>query len=175
MKAHVFFALVSATLPALAAGAGEPTKDQGRIIACSEIADAATRLACFDAESKRLGAATGTKTDTPAPPSAGGSATGSGTTSLPSLGEEQLRRNDSSAEREEQSLQAKIAETRRGSGGLYYVTLDNGQMWRHEEGSMAPYLRKGAAVTITSASLGSYRMTLDAGSSKNWVRVTRIR
>jgi hypothetical protein len=41
---------------------------------------------------------------------------------------------------------------------------------------MANYLNPGEAVTITRASMGSYRLTLDsAGNGKSWVRVTRVR
>jgi 23S rRNA pseudouridine2605 synthase len=58
---------------------------------------------------------------------------------------------------------------------VYLVTLDNGQVWRHEDGGMAPYLVPGDAVTISRGAMGSYRLTRDAGKSKDWVRVTRVR
>jgi hypothetical protein len=72
-------------------------------------------------------------------------------------------------------LQARIAGTRKATGGLYLIILDNGQTWRHESGSMEPYLKVGEAVTIRKGTLGSHRLTLDSGQSKNWVRVTRVR
>lgn len=186
MKARVLVVMVSAAVPALAAGAAAAAQNQGGIAACSAITDPAARLACFDAESARLDSNSGAKVEapaapvrpapeapasrsTPAPPTAATS-----TPAVPTLGEEQLRRNDSSPQNQE-TLKAKISETRRGSGGVYFVTLDNGQVWRHEEGSMAEFLRPGSAVTISRASMGSYRLTLDAGSARNWVRVTRVR
>jgi outer membrane biosynthesis protein TonB len=188
MNARLIVAMVSATLPALA-DAAEVTQDPGRITACSAIADAAARLACFDAESARLDPSAGAKVETPppvrpapespaappAPPTTPPAATAGPTpTPKPTLGEEQLRRNEPAREAV-QSLEAKIAETRRSTGGIYYVTLDNGQVWRHEEGSMAEYLRPGDAVTIQRAALGSYRLVLDGGRSKSWIRVTRVR
>lgn len=90
------------------------------------------------------------------------------------FGEEQLGGRAQLPE-EEATLQARITETRKATGGLYLVILDNGQVWRHETGSMAEYLRAGEAVTIRRAGLGSYRLTLDAGRNKDWIRVTRIR
>lgn len=90
------------------------------------------------------------------------------------FGEEQIRGRVQEPE-QEAALQARITESRRSTGGVYVVTLDNGQVWQHEMGSMADYLRVGEAVTIRRASLGSYRLTLDDGRDKNWVRVTRIR
>jgi Neuraminidase (sialidase) len=93
-----------------------------------------------------------------------------------SLGEEQLKaRNQAQVAPEQASLQGRITDARRGAQGTYLLTLDNGQVWRHEQGSMADYLRPGETVTITRASMGSYRLTLDSGSKKNWVRVTRLR
>jgi hypothetical protein len=93
-----------------------------------------------------------------------------------SVGQEQLRRrNIEDAVEEPKVLHARITDARRGSGGVYLLTLDNGHVWRHEQGSMAAYLKVGEAVTIRPASLGSYRLTLDSGNSKNWVRVTRVR
>jgi septal ring-binding cell division protein DamX len=92
------------------------------------------------------------------------------------LGEEQLKgRNQVQAAQEQASLQARITQAGRGGQGTYLITLDNGQVWRHDQGSMASYLTPGEAVTITRASMGSYRLTLDSGSKKNWVRVTRVR
>jgi hypothetical protein len=92
------------------------------------------------------------------------------------LGEEQLKgRNQVQIAQEQASLRGRITQAGRGGQGTYLVTLDNGQVWRHEQGAMADYLTPGAAVTITRASMGSYRLTLDSGSKKNWVRVTRVR
>lgn len=91
------------------------------------------------------------------------------------LGEEQLRRRSQSADADVQQLQVRITEARKGASGTYLVTLDNGQVGRYEEGSMAEYLRPGGAITIRPGSLGSYRLSLDEGRAKNSARVTRER
>jgi hypothetical protein len=57
----------------------------------------------------------------------------------------------------------------------FILYLDNGQAWRHQDQVLGEYLRQGEAITISRAALGSYRLTRDAGSTKNWIRVTRIR
>jgi hypothetical protein len=57
----------------------------------------------------------------------------------------------------------------------FIVYLDNGQAWKHQDVVLGEYLREGEAITISRAALGSYRLTRDAGKSKNWIRVTRIR
>jgi len=63
-----------------------------------------------------------------------------------------------------------------GSSRTYNLFLDNGQVWRHENSHLGSYLREGEAITITKASgLGAYRLTRDAGSPKDWIRVTRVR
>lgn len=79
------------------------------------------------------------------------------------------------AEKEEEALHARITEMRRSGSSAFLVTLDNGQVWRHENETQGEYLRIGEPVTITKAALGSYRLTRDAGAAKNWIRVTRIR
>ena len=62
-----------------------------------------------------------------------------------------------------------------GSSRTYNLFLDNGQVWRHENSDLGTYLKDGDAVTITKGTMGSYRLTLDAGKAKNWIRVTRVR
>lgn len=161
----------------------------GRVLACAGIESAIARLDCFDRESRPLiqaRGATGSAASTPppvvvappapvaAPPSSVVAAPPSAAT--PSLGEEQLKSRDRPEESTAPSeMRAHIETLRNGSGGVYFITLDNGQVWRHESGGMADYLSPGAAVTISKAALGSYRLTLDAGRSKNWIRVSRVR
>lgn len=76
---------------------------------------------------------------------------------------------------EERQLQAHISSVRSLPPDAYLVTLDNGQSWRHENMRQAEFLKVGDAITITRASLGTYRLTRDAGDAKNWIRVTRVR
>lgn len=158
--------IVTSLLPTLVTGQTPPSA-RDALLACSSIREGVARLDCFDAAAvaqRGQGVA-------PVPPPAVAPPEQSS-----SIGEEQLRRrNTEDAVEESRILHARITEARRGSGGVYLLTLDNGHVWRHEQGSMAAYLKVGEAVTIRPASLGSYRLTLDSGNSKNWVRVTRVR
>jgi hypothetical protein len=58
---------------------------------------------------------------------------------------------------------------------MFNLYLDNGQVWRHEDSVQGEYLRDGEAITIEKGALGSYKLTRDAGKSRNWIRVTRVR
>jgi hypothetical protein len=147
MKTCIAAIALAAALPAAAA---EPATAVERVLSCADITDAAARLACFDrsAAAAREPRAPATPANPPTQPK---------------------------APAEVETLQAHITATRKASGGLYLIILDNGQTWRHESGSMEPYLKVGEAVTIRKGSLGSHRLTLDSGQAKNWVRVTRVR
>jgi hypothetical protein len=91
------------------------------------------------------------------------------------LGDEQLPVDRQSARQaEELALTARITGLDK-AGSAFFVSLDNGQVWRHENSAQGEYLKMGESVTITRAALGSYRLTRDAGQAKNWIRVSRVR
>jgi hypothetical protein len=183
--------LAAAAVPALTA---EPAVE--RLVDCAAIPDATQRLACFDREIAPLARAASAgrsrasgslavnppvvagPSAAPAVPPAATSAPTPATAARPtrdSFGDEQLRPEDRETAREEQILHARIERLRNVTAVQSIVYLDNGQAWRHEDQANGAYLRTGDAVTIRKATLGSYRLTRDAGSSKNWIRVTRIR
>ena len=92
------------------------------------------------------------------------------------FGDEQLRPKDrAEPPAEEQVLHARIERLRTVTTSQFIVYLDNGQAWRHEDVVNGEYLRVGDAVTLTKGALGSYRLTRDAGNSKNWIRVSRVK
>lgn len=72
-------------------------------------------------------------------------------------------------------VKARIVNVRDAGAGTFVVSLDNGQSWRHEDEYLGSYLRQGEAVTITRSTMGSHRLTRDAGKAKEWIRVTRVR
>ena len=72
-------------------------------------------------------------------------------------------------------MHANIERLRTVAASQFVIYLDNGQAWRHEDQVQGEYLREGEAITISKGTLGSYRLTRDAGKAKNWIRVTRIR
>jgi len=179
--------LVLATC-AVAAGAAEPAPPAERLLACADLADQSARLACFDREVAPLvRARREPQTRAPAPsvaapvaapraastpPVAPAPAAAAAT---PAFGSEQLKPIEKGSAASTEILHARITASTRGGQGTYLVTLDNGQVWRHEEGSQMEYLKVGEAVTITRAALGSYRLTIDSLNSGKWVRVSRVR
>lgn len=168
--------MVSLVLAAIAtqAGAAQPTSID-KLVDCATVSSSQERLACFDREVAPFArarppapAATSPRVVAVAPPPAAATAS--------SFGEEQLApksRKDTAQEPE--ALHARIDRVRAAGTGVFLVSLDNGQTWRHEDESNGSYLREGDAITITKGTLGSYRLTRDAGSSKSWIRVTRVR
>jgi hypothetical protein len=191
MKAAcISFLIGGVTTAAVAAGAAAP--DAERLLTCYEMKDAGARLQCFDRAVAPLAQPAAARTQPPAtvaapvsprvtpsvtpqvtPPAAAPAAPAA---SLPEFGQEQLKLKDQSASSQGSlSLSARIASMRKGGQGIYFITLDNGQVWSHEASAQADYLVIGETVTISRAALGSYRLTRDAGKSKNWIRVNRVR
>jgi hypothetical protein len=150
---------------------------------CAAIAETRGRLACFDRLAEPYGARPTEQTVRSAPATAPASAPATiaappmpVSPSAGSFGEEKLSsqvRPD--LPEEERRLQARIRSLRSLPPDAFLVTLDNGQSWRHENIRQAEFLKVGDAITITRASLGTYRLTRDAGDAKNWIRVTRVR
>jgi hypothetical protein len=98
------------------------------------------------------------------------------TTPAPSFGQEQLAREQRPApEKEDPTLHARLTSQKSAGPGLFNLYLDNGQVWRHEDQVLGPYLKDGEAITIEKGALGGYKLTRDAGKSRNWIRVTRVR
>jgi hypothetical protein len=152
-----FAAVILAASPTLAAVPPAPSASPQ--VACADITDAAMRLECFD----RSVAGARVPPATSAPPDVSPTA------------EKEPKQHMQSEDHAADTVRARISGTRKANGGVYVITLDNGQTWRHESGSMEPYLKLGEAVTISKATFGSYRLTIDSGNSKNWIRVTRVR
>lgn len=188
--------VVSLVLVAVACPAFPAETSMDRLVRCTDIKDSRGRLACFDREIAPLASTRSSPAPTPAntpPPSAPvvrntapvpvpvpapapTPATPSAPLPTSSFGQEQLAPKFRAAvPEEEQTLHARIERLRTVTASDFIIYLDNGQAWRHEDQVQGAYLRQGEAVTISRAALGSYRLTRDAGSSKNWIRVTRIR
>ena len=64
-----------------------------------------------------------------------------------SFGEEQLdpKRRASQPDEADLTLHARITELRKIGASAFAVTLDNGQVWRHEDAHLGSYLREGRA------------------------------
>lgn len=158
-----------AVLAACQAGAAQPPlRITDALADCGAIADSARRLACFDELAApylapgQVSPASPVRPASPAradsPPSPARSAEPAAT-SAPQSG----------------AISARVASQRALPPDSFLVELDNGQRWRHEDVRQAEFLKAGDAVTITRSTLGTWRLTRDAGDAKNWIRVTRVR
>ena len=179
---------VSTLLIALAsAQALAQTASPERLAECASIKDSKQRLACFDKETAPLAApkpqtapASSTRTPPPAAPAPAPRAPPPAAAlpappPTPSLGEEQLSSKSKKSAPQNLEMHAHVSRQRDTGGGTFVIYLDNGQAWRHEEEYLGSLLVEGEAVTITKGTLGSYRLVRDAGSTKQWIRVSRIK
>lgn len=202
MQKRIVILAVGASLAMPAVQAAGLSLDQ--LVACAAITESSARLACYDREVAPLArqvAAPGPSSasrqpaaPTPVPAAStaplpvpgptvsatpiarGPAAPAAPATPAPSFGDEQLsRERRPAAAAEEQVLHAHLTSQSPAGGGLFNLYLDNGQVWRHQDQMLGPYLRDGEAITIEKGALGSYRLTRDAGKSRNWIRVTRVR
>ena len=167
-----------ATVEASAASLSED-----HLVACARMTDSAARLACYDREVAPLARkvaeparAPSPAVPVPAPAAATVPTPAPATTPAPSFGQEQLTREQGPAAKEEEvALHARLSSQKSVGPGLFNLYLDNGQVWRHEDQVLGSYLKDGDAITIEKGALGSYKLTRDAGKSRNWIRVTRVR
>lgn len=173
--------LLMAALPASALS-GEPASPvENELARCAGMQDTRQRLSCFDrlAEPYRARPSESVARSAPAPAAPAplpAAPSVQATVNAGSFGEEKLSsRSKAEFPEEERRLQARITSVRSLPPDAYLVTLDNGQTWRHENMRQAEFLKEGDAITITRASLGTYRLTRDAGDAKNWIRITRVR
>lgn len=141
---------------------------------CAEIEDNAERLACYDAENTSS-VSVPDEASAPSPPDTTASQPPEGTSagsSTPvaapdpdSFGKEEPL--DTSKE----YIEATIVEIKK-SGLVYYLRLDNGQVWREVEDSTLRF-REGRKVTITEGILNSFDLQME-GQNKI-AKVRRIR
>ncbi len=188
MQKHLVMLAVGLTLSTVGARAASPAIDS--LVACAGISDSTARLACFDREVAplaRVGAATVPATPPRAaqtrpvpvptvPPTPVARAPAQPASATPSFGDEQLSREQRPASTAaDLTLHARLTSQKPVGGGYTNLYLDNGQVWRHQDQVLGAYLRDGDAITIEKGALGSYKLSRDAGKSRNWIRVTRVR
>jgi len=141
---------------------------------CAGIEDNAERLACYDAKNSPSASlpdeasASSSPDSTVSPKSGRESAESTAPVAAPdpdSFGKEEPY--DTSKE----YIEATIVEIKK-SGLIYYLRLDNGQVWREVEDSTLRF-REGRKVTITEGILNSFDLQME-GQNKI-VKVRRIR
>jgi hypothetical protein len=140
------------------------------LMACRGLADAVSRLACFDREAAALALVS------PVAPAAQAAP-------VPMLDPQQKFGLSQSAiaareakagspSTEPSTIRAKLVQVAAGADGRLVFTLDNDQVWRQlgVEGELLA--RQGAGVTISRGVFGSYWFELDSGRG---CKVTRLR
>lgn len=76
------------------------------------------------------------------------------------------------ARREElQQITGKVISVSQAKGGLLELALDNDQVWRQQDDERTLIIQTGDSVTISRASLGTFRITDKRGRSARFRRV----
>ena len=131
------------------------------IRACVSLRKDAERLACYDRAVAHIesGAATGAEL-TPE------NMFGGSTAITPPPG------HQNQTEREElQQITGKVVSVSRTVNGLVELRLDNDQVWRQHDSGTTLTIETGDSVTISRASLGTFRLTDKRGRSSRFKRV----
>jgi hypothetical protein len=126
---------------------------------CRAIAEAAARLACYDAMPSRAVPAAPPGATSPGPAAA---AAAPAPTVVPSFG--QQRRD------EPQTITSQIAGVFEGWGPRSRITLANGQVWQVDDGSEGVYFLQSPKVTVRRALMGGFQMEIEGAR-----RVPRVR
>lgn len=139
---------------------------QAELARCAAKPTAAEKLACYES-----------LTVVPEPSAAGAAAASAApvpdtrSTVPQDLGEEQLERQEESAEADAAAMTAVVREVSESRSGRLYFHFSNGQVWRQIEPRRFRYPKdREFAVTITQGMLGEYRLRV-AGEGP----MTRIR
>ncbi len=76
------------------------------------------------------------------------------------------------SQREElQQITGKVVSVGQSQGGLMELALDNDQVWRQQDDGTTLIIQTGDSVTISRASLGTFRITDKRGRSGRFKRV----
>jgi hypothetical protein len=152
-------ALVGAILYVHVSQAAEALPEAMR--ACVTLKRDAERLACYDRAAASLEAGSGGATAT-SPENMFGAHTA--LTPKP--------KDPPEAKREElQQITGQVVSVGHSQTGLMELALDNDQVWRQHDGEAALIIQTGDSVTISRASLGTFRITDKRGRSARFRRV----
>jgi hypothetical protein len=158
-----------------AAGAGSATAQAvdgatplEPVYACAAIAAPEARLACFDREVAALKAGEQggqfTAIDAGRVAEIQRESFGFAIPSLPKIALPRLGGDAKDAAGPDQ-VSAVLAGVRKTPDGKLSFTLENGQVWRQIDAAKNNRAKKGAAVTVRKAALGSYQMSFGSGAA----------
>ena len=157
MKSVVVALLLLAT-----AGADLRAAEAGQARNCTRIADNTARLLCYDAA---FAASAVTITSTAAVPVS--------VSPAPEFGDRgQLHGEPQARESLPKRVDFRILKADTLAGGLFRLTMKNGQVWVTKQADWALNFEKGEVVTIQRMALGGYRVS-HAGQGRD-VAVTRV-
>jgi hypothetical protein len=128
--------------------------------ACKSLRKDVERLACYDRTIAHIESGAGSEATLTPENMFGGS-----TAIAPPAG-------IATPEREElKQIAAKVIAVSRNVNGLLELRLDNDQIWRQQEADVTLIIETGDSVTISRASLGTFRLTDKRGRSSRFKRV----
>lgn len=161
-RAGLNLAVISGLLSALLAHSAQAAEDAA-LQRCRAIAEAAARLACYDAmPSRALSAAPPVAAASPAAAAVAAAAAAPAAAVVPGFG--QQRRD------EPQTITSQIAGVFEGWGPRSRITLANGQVWQVEDGSEGVYFLQSPKVTVRRALMGGFQLEIEGAR-----RVPRVR
>lgn len=170
MRAYFKSAILLASLASAPAMAGPdkqgvPPEVIHSVLECRLIADSIQRLACFDRNVTSLDSAVQNK-DVLVMDQA------SVKQMKQSLFGLDLNKSNifAKAEDEVKWIDSRLLSAQRGKDGRYRLSLEDGSVWVQTDNYFIPDPRKGAAIQVRKASLGSYFARIDEGVS---IRVKR--
>ena len=158
-KFHVAGALAGALLFIQGSHAADALPEP--IKACVSLRKDSERLACYDKAVAHI--ESGAATDAALSPE---NMFGGSTAITPPPGPQ------NQAEREElKQITGKVVSVNRTVNGLIELRMDNDQVWRQQETDTTLVIEIGDSVTISRASLGTFRLTDKRGRSSRFKRV----
>ena len=159
MKVLPMCALLGAILHVHVSQAAEALPEAMR--ACATLKRDAERLACYDRVAAGIDA--GADNATASSPE---NMFGAHTALTPKP------KDPPEAKREElQQITGQVVSVGHSQNGLMELALDNDQVWRQQDGEVTLIIQTGDSVTISRASLGTFRITDKRGRSARFRRV----
>lgn len=158
MKFLIPIAASTALLFTPVARSAEPLPEH--LKTCISLSRDAERLACFDRAMIEMQG--GTKEPAPSPENMFGA---NAAINAASGAKQPTRREDL------QQITGVVTSLRHADDGMIVVDLDNGQSWRQQDQEVALMIAAGDTVTVTRATLGTFRIADKRGRSARFRRV----
>lgn len=160
MRRQMNHSMAAAVLGALLSmqGAGAADVLPEAIRACAAMRNDVERLVCYDKAVAHIESGSAA----PSPENMFGAST--------ALAPERKVERENKAT-ELQQITGTVVSLSRSSGGMLTLTLDNEQVWRQTDADVSPTIEIGDSVTISRASLGTFRLVDKRGRTSRFKRV----